>query len=82
MTDVFDILTVACFLVVAAAFFLWTGRDTRTLLHLTLCLIAFAVANELGRTGSQLLAYTLIAAGMAYALLIVVNAKRPDGGIG
>jgi hypothetical protein len=82
MTGPFDILTVACFLLVVLAFFLWTDRDQRTLLHLLVSAVAFAVANELGRTGSPILATVLIAAGVAYALLVLVNRKRAGGGKG
>jgi ABC-type branched-subunit amino acid transport system permease subunit len=82
MTNAFDILTVACFLVVALAFFILTDRDSRTLLHLSLAIVALAIADQLGRSGSPLLAYALVAAGMAYALLILVKAKRAGDGTG
>ncbi len=82
MTDTFDILTVACFLLVVIAFFVWTDRDTRTLLHLSICVVAFAVANELGRIGSSTLASILIAVGLAYALLVLVKTKRAGDGTG
>jgi lipopolysaccharide export LptBFGC system permease protein LptF len=82
MTDAFDILTVGCFLLIAVAFFIWTDRDSRTLLRLSICLVAFAIANQLGRNGSPILAYILIAVGMAYALLILVKAKRAGDGTG
>ena len=60
----FDFLTVGCFVCLVAAFFLLTERDSRTLTHLFLCGIAFAVANQLGNAGSTVLALILIIAGM------------------
>jgi hypothetical protein len=78
MIDAFDILTVACFLLMVLAFFLGTEGDSCTLLHLSICGVAFAVANQLGNKGSPILALILIAAGVAYALLILVSRNRKD----
>ncbi|MFY9954437.1 XrtV sorting system accessory protein [Bradyrhizobium sp.] len=80
MTNPFDILTVACFLLVVLAFFLWTDRDSQTLLHLAICGIAFAVANQLGNRGAPELALILIAAGGVYALIILVNGNQAGRG--
>jgi amino acid permease len=78
MIDTFDILTVACFLLMVLAFFLWTDRDSRTLLHLSICGVAFAVANQLGNKGSPMLALILIAAGVAYAFILI--SRNPKDG--
>ena len=67
----FDFLTVGCFVCLVAAFFLLTERDSRTLTHLFLCGIAFAVANQLGNAGSTVLALILIIAACAYAVFVV-----------
>jgi amino acid permease len=80
MTGPFDILTVACFLLVVLAFLFWTDRDSRTLLHLAICGIAFAVANQLGNRGAPVLALILIAAGAVYALIIFLNRNRVGPG--
>jgi predicted branched-subunit amino acid permease len=71
MTTPFDFLTVACFIALVIAFFRLTERDLRTLLHMFLSGIAFAVANQVGNAGSPLLALVLIAAGVGYAALVV-----------
>ncbi len=75
MTELFDVLAVGCFLALAAAFFIWTERDTRTLLHGSFCGVAFAVANYLGNSGWPMLALLLIAAGAGYGWL-VITAER------
>jgi hypothetical protein len=71
MVTLFDYVTVACFLAMAGAFFLLTAREPRTLLHLLVVGIAFAIANQVGNAGYTLLAATLIIAGAAYAILII-----------
>jgi hypothetical protein len=81
MTDPFDFLTVACFLALVVAFFVWTDRDLDTLLHLSICGVAFAVANQLGRSGYTIFALILIATGTAYALF-VISRKRTGGSSG
>jgi hypothetical protein len=67
----FDFVTVACFLAMAGAFFMLTARQPRTLLHMLLAGIAFAVANQLGNAGYDLLGSILIIAGIGYAVIIV-----------
>ena len=81
MTDPFDFLTVACFLALVVAFFVWTDRDLDTLLHLSICGVAFAVADQLGRSGYTIFALILIATGAAYALF-VISQKRTGGSSG
>ena len=68
---VFDILTVACFIGLVVAYFQFSERDYRTLFQLVLSGIVFAVANQLGNNGSVLLASILVAAGAAYAALVI-----------
>ena len=77
MATVFDFATVACFFGLVGAFFLLTARRQRTLLHLLLSGIAFAVANQLGNAGYDLSAVILIIAGIAYAA-IIVRAENAD----
>jgi di/tricarboxylate transporter len=67
----FDYVTVACFFCTVAAFFIWTRRDSRTLLHLLISGVAFAIANHLGNNDLPLFALVLIVAGAGYALLVV-----------
>ena len=71
MTDLFDVLTVTCFLALGAAFFIWTERDTRTLLNVSFCGVAFAVANYLGSSGWPIFALLLIAFGAGYGWLVI-----------
>ncbi len=71
MSTVFDFLTVACFAGLVIAFLQFTERDTRTLLHLTVSAVAFALANQMGNAGLPVLAAILVVAGTAYAALIV-----------
>lgn len=78
MTDPFDFLTVACFLLLVVAFFVWTDRDLHTLLRLSICGVAFAVANQLGRSGYTVWALSLIAAGVIYAVFVV--SRKSAGG--
>jgi hypothetical protein len=80
MTGPFDILTIACFLLMVIAFFVWTERDTNTLLHLLISAVMFAVANQLGNHGSPILALILTAAGAGYALLIFLGGKPGGSG--
>jgi hypothetical protein len=77
MVTLFDFATVACFLGLVGAFFLLTARRQRTLLHLLLSGIAFAVANQLGNAGYDLSGVILIIAGIAYAI-IIVRAEKAD----
>jgi hypothetical protein len=71
MTTPFDYLTIACFCGLVATFFLWTDRHTRSLMHLIISGIAFAIANQVGNAGLTLFAFVLIVAGIGYALLVV-----------
>lgn len=70
MATVFDIITVTCFAGLVIAFFKFTDRETRTLVHFILAGVVFAVANQVGNAGSTILALILILAGAGYAGLI------------
>jgi len=73
MATIFDVVTVTCFAGLVIAFFQFTDRETRTLVHFILAGVVFAVANQVGNSGSAILAVLLIVAGVAYAGII---AKR------
>lgn len=70
MTTFFDVVTVTCFVGLVIAFFQFTDRETRTLVHFILAGVVFAVANQVGNNGSIALAMILILAGATYAVLI------------
>jgi hypothetical protein len=70
MTTFFDVVTVTCFVGLAIAFFQFTDRETRTLVHFILAGVVFAVANQVGDAGSVILALILIFAGVTYAVLV------------
>jgi len=71
LVTLFDFATLACFLGMAGAFFMLTERRHRTLLHLLLSGIAFAVANQIGNAGYALFGWILIIAGIGYAVMII-----------
>jgi hypothetical protein len=71
MTTFFDVITVTCFAGLVIAFFQFTDRDTRTLVHLILAGIVFGVANQVGNRGLTALALILILAGVGYAFVVV-----------
>lgn len=71
MITPFDYLTVACFFCLIGAFVLWTAHDTRTLMHLLISGVSFAIANQVGNNGLTLFALVLIVAGAGYALLVI-----------
>lgn len=71
MSTFFDVVTVTCFVGLVIAFFQFTDRETRTLVHLVLVGVAFAVANQVGNAGSIVLASMLVFAGIIYAVLVV-----------
>ena len=75
MTSYFDIVTVTCFAALVFAFFQFTDRQTRTLLHFVLSGIVFAVANQVGNAGANVLAVILILAGAGYAALVARNSQ-------
>lgn len=71
MVTIFDFVTIACFLAVVGAFVFLTDRQPKTLMHLMIPAVAFAVANQIGNAGSWPLAILLISAGVGYAFLVV-----------
>ena len=70
MTTFFDVITVTCFVGLVIAFFQFTDRETRTLVHFIVAGVVFAVANQVGNAGSIILALILISSGVAYAVLV------------
>ena len=71
MQTAFDFLTVACFAGLVIAYFQFGKRDTRTLMHLMISGVAFAIANQVGNGGLPIFALILIVAGAGYAVLVV-----------
>ena len=76
MTELFDVLTVVCFLALAIAYFIWTERDIRTLLNVSVCGVAFAVANYLGNNGWPVFAVLLMVVGAGYGWLVITAHKE------
>lgn len=70
MTTFFDVITVTCFAGLVIAFFQFTERDTRTLVHFVLAGIAFGVANQVGNRSLTALAVILILVGVGYAVIV------------
>lgn len=71
MATFFDVLTVTCFAGLVLAFFQFTGRETRTLLHFLIAGLLLAVANQFGNSGATLLAALLVLVSIGYAFWIV-----------
>jgi hypothetical protein len=74
MITVFDFLAVACFCGLVIAFFQFTDRDVRSLLHLLVPGLAFALGNQIGNAGMPFLALVLMVAGAGYAVLVIQRA--------
>jgi hypothetical protein len=70
MVTLFDVVSVASFIGLVLAFFLWTERDNRTLLHFVISGTVLAVANQVGNAGQTIFAFILIVAGLAYAAVV------------
>jgi hypothetical protein len=75
MATFFDVVTVTCFAGLVLAFFQFTDRETRTLLHFLVSGIALAVANQVGNAGATFLAALMIMASVGYAFLVVRNSR-------
>jgi hypothetical protein len=73
METAFDFVTVACFAGVVIAYFKSARQNARTLLHLAVPALVFAVANQVGNSGLPVFALILILAGIGYAALIVIK---------
>ncbi|WP_027534928.1 XrtV sorting system accessory protein [Bradyrhizobium sp. WSM3983] len=71
MATLFDIVTVTSFVGLVLAFFQFSDREMRTLMHLMLAGIVFAVANQVGNAGYFILAAGLILAGILFAVLAI-----------
>jgi hypothetical protein len=70
MATLFDIVSVAGFIGLVLAFFCWTERDNRTLLHFVISGTVLGVANQVGNAGQTVFAFLLIIAGIAYAIIV------------
>jgi hypothetical protein len=70
MVTLFDVISVASFIALVIAFFWWTERDTRTLLHFVISGTVLAVANQVGNAGQTYFAFLLIIAGIGYAVIV------------
>ena len=77
MVTLFDALTVACFIGLVTVFFLFSERDTPTLLRYTLAGIGLATANQLGNQGHFALGAILIMAAIGLGW---VSLPWPKGG--
>jgi hypothetical protein len=71
LLTLFDVVTVVCFFGAAVGFFLFTEREPRKLLHILLCGVLFAVANQLGNAGFMLFGLILIVVGIGYSVLVI-----------
>jgi len=56
---------------VAVTYFIFTEGGVKVLAHFMLPAAAFAIANQLGNAGMNVLAVILIAAGIGYTYIIV-----------
>jgi hypothetical protein len=70
MVTLFDLISVVSFIGLVLAFFWWTERDTRTLLHFVISGTVLAVANQVGNAGQTYFAFLLIIAGIGYAVIV------------
>jgi hypothetical protein len=71
MATFFDVITVTSFAGLVLAFFQFTNRETRILLHFLLVGVALAVANQVGNAGEIILAFVLILASVGYAIVVM-----------
>jgi hypothetical protein len=71
MFTVYDVVTVTCFACVVLTYFMFTEGGVKVLAHFMLPAAAFAIANQLGNAGMNVLAIVLIAAGIGYTYIIV-----------
>lgn len=70
MSTIYDVVTVLAFLAMAAFYFMRGNNDQRLLMHLLVSGVCFAVANQLGNRGHDLLGILLLAAGAGYAVYL------------
>ena len=71
MITVYDAVTVVCFVCVVLTYFMFTECGMKILAHFMLPAAAFAIANQVGNAGMNVLAIVLIAAGIGYTYIIV-----------
>jgi hypothetical protein len=71
MTTFFDVITVTSFAGLVLAFFQFTNREIRILLHFLMVGVVLAVANQVGNAGEIILAFVLILAGVGYAIVVM-----------
>jgi hypothetical protein len=71
MDTIYDLVSVALFLCLVAAFLLLTDRQPTTVSRLLISGVAIAVGNQLGNAGQGVLAAALFLAGVGYAFIIV-----------
>ena len=71
MITVYDFVTVTCFICIVVTYFMFTEGGMKILAHFVLPTAAFAIANQVGNAGMNVLAVILIAAGIGYTYIIV-----------
>jgi hypothetical protein len=71
MITLYDFVTVTCFVCVVVTYFMFTGGGMKVLAHFMLPAAAFAIANQVGNAGMNVLAVILIVAGIGYTYMIV-----------
>jgi hypothetical protein len=71
MITVYDFVTVTCFICIVLTYFMFTEGGMKMLAHFVLPAAAFAIANQVGNAGMNVLAVILIAAGIGYTCIIV-----------
>ena len=71
MITVYDFVTVTCFICIVVTYFMFTEGGMKMLAHFVLPAAAFAIANQVGNAGMNVLAVILIAAGIGYTYVIV-----------
>jgi len=71
MATVFDVISVTCFVGLVIAYLQFSNREPRTLVHLVLAGVVFAVTNQVGNAGFLGLATLLTIAGVTYAVLVI-----------
>jgi hypothetical protein len=71
MATFFDVITVTSFAGLVLAFFQFTNREIRILLHFLMVGVVLAVANQVGNAGEIILAFVLILAGVGYAIVVM-----------
>jgi hypothetical protein len=71
MHTLYDFVTVTCFICIVLTYFMFTEGGAKVLAHFMLPAAAFAIANQVGNAGMNVLAVILIAAGIGYTYIIV-----------